>query len=521
MYPLARKNKRGPVLDAKAMFPSRICILLAAWLAIVSAQPVSAQPVSAQPVVPQSVEYIVTLQDGLVWNIGTDDLAVMCAANSSIYGSAAGSISRAEMLAPGIALVLGTDATMDLLFQDPRVLTVESNEQYTVQPIYPAHVEEEARTWGIDRIDGALDGAVERGEYDGKGVTVYIVDTGIYGGHNEFLASGKSRVQAGMDFTVAPPGKANFDCHGHGTHTASIAAGKTFGFATRASIVPVKVLSCGGAGSLANVIRGIEWSASRPGPKVISMSLGGSYSSAMNKAVAAATEKGALVVVAAGNSAVDACDSSPASERTAITVAATTSRDDRASYSNFGPCVDIFAPGSDITAAGTTAPDATRTMSGTSMACPYVSGVAATVMQELAAKGVKNITPAQVQATITEWAEKGVVIDARAANIFLNNKAAAVPTAMPTRKGATKPPTLMPTTAMPSQSPTATPTSLPTRMTPCTRYGSEERCTNDSKCVWLPFWRCQKRDFCGFRCMATCLARDCAWTNGRCAKPRA
>ncbi len=236
-----------------------------------------------------------------------------------------------------------------------------------------------APAWGIDRIDQTalpLDGRIIL-PATGAGVTAYIVDTGIRADHVEF----GGRVTSG--YTAVSDGNGSNDCNGHGTHVAGTVAGSTVGVAPSAILVPVRVLSCSGGGSTAGVIAGLNWMIADhlPGvPAVANMSLGGGYSPALNSAVAAAVADGIVFAVAAGNETADACGVSPASEPTAITVGSTTSTDARSSFSNYGPCLDIFAPGSSILSAWIGSATETATISGTSMAAPHVAGAAAVLL---------------------------------------------------------------------------------------------------------------------------------------------
>jgi subtilisin family serine protease len=231
-------------------------------------------------------------------------------------------------------------------------------------------------TWGLDRIDQAdrpLD-LLYHYNGGGAGTTAFIIDTGIRADHVEF----GNRVLSG--YTAISDGGGTADCNGHGTHVSGTVGGTTWGVAKQVTLTPVRVLDCRGSGSWSGVISGIDWvAANAPAHSVANMSLGGGKSASVNSAVAGAVSKGVTMVVAAGNSSADACNYSPASEPTAVTVGATTSTDARASYSNYGTCVDIFAPGTNITSAWNTSSSATSTISGTSMASPHVTGVAALV----------------------------------------------------------------------------------------------------------------------------------------------
>ena len=249
---------------------------------------------------------------------------------------------------------------------DPNVQYVEQVQEYTTQ------VDQPNATWGIDRIDQE-DGTDGKYSYTstGSGVTAYIIDTGILTSHNEFggRASWGETTVGGQDT----------DCNGHGTHVAGTVGGATYGVAKGVTLKAVKVLNCAGSGSTTSVVSGIDWVVGDhgTGKAVANMSLGGGASSAIDAAVGRGTSDGVVFVVAAGNSSANACNYSPARVSAAITVGATTSSDARASYSNFGTCVDIFAPGSGITSAWKNSNTATKTISGTSMASPHVAGAVA------------------------------------------------------------------------------------------------------------------------------------------------
>ena len=245
------------------------------------------------------------------------------------------------------------------------------------QTVSLVQVENQA-TWGLDRIDQADQPLDTLYHYNavGSGVNAFIIDTGIRPDHVEF----SGRLSTG--FTAIADGRGTTDCNGHGTHVAGTVGGTIWGVAKQVALTPVRVLDCRGSGTWSGVIAGIDWVANTTArPAVANMSLGGGKSTSVNDAVAGAVAKGVTMVVAAGNSSADACNYSPASAPEAVTVGATTSGDARASYSNYGACVDIFAPGSSITSAWNTGSSATNTISGTSMASPHVAGVAALVSQ--------------------------------------------------------------------------------------------------------------------------------------------
>jgi subtilisin family serine protease len=232
--------------------------------------------------------------------------------------------------------------------------------------------------WGLDRIDQRdlpLDKAYNY-PGQGKGVNAYIIDTGIRISHSDF----GGRASVGHD--AMNDGKNGIDCNGHGTHVASTVGGNTYGVAKNAKLYAVRVLSCSGSGSTAGVIAGVDWvTNNHQKPAVANMSLGGGADRAMDDAVRRSVAAGITYVLAAGNDNADACGSSPARTPEAITVGATTNSDARASFSNFGSCVDIFAPGHNITAGWYTSDTDTKTISGTSMASPHTAGVVALYLE--------------------------------------------------------------------------------------------------------------------------------------------
>jgi len=286
----------------------------------------------------------------------------------------------------------------------------------------PGPVTRAAASWGLDRIDQAalpLNGTISTPQ-NGSGVTAYVIDTGVRPDHADF----GGRVAGG--FSSINDGNGSNDCNGHGTHVAGTVAGTAYGVAPGATVVPVRVLSCNGSGSTSGVIAGIDWAVRHHQagtPAVANMSLGGVSSPALNAAVAAGVADGITFAVAAGNSDADACDASPASEPSALTVGSTTSADGRSSFSNWGSCLDIFAPGSSIRSAYHTSPTATATLSGTSMASPHVAGAAALLLSS-----TPSATPDAVRAAMVQGATGGAISDPRSpTNLLLNVSAGITP----------------------------------------------------------------------------------------------
>nr|BFE70908.1 hypothetical protein GCM10020092_042090 [Actinoplanes digitatis] len=234
-------------------------------------------------------------------------------------------------------------------------------------------------------------------------MSVYVLDSGIRIGHRDF----GGRARYGWDF-IGGDAKAD-DCNGHGTHVAGTVGGAQYGVAKRVRLVAVRVLDCKGKGSYAKMVAGIDWIiAHAAGPAVVNMSIDGPPSRALDDAVKRAVAAGITFVVAAGNESRDACDFSPAREPSALTVAATDRGDRRAGFSNYGRCVDLFAPGLAITSDWKSSDKAHQVMSGTSMAAPHVAGAAALL---LAAH--RTWKPSSVRVALLRAASQGKVTSAR------------------------------------------------------------------------------------------------------------
>ncbi|AGK06276.1 peptidase S8 and S53 subtilisin kexin sedolisin [Meiothermus ruber DSM 1279] len=293
------------------------------------------------------------------------------------------------------------------LRQDPRVAYIEADQVMSISAT------QTGATWGLDRIDQRtlpLSGTFTYSN-TGSGVNAYIIDTGIRVSHSEFGG------RATAVFDAIGDGQNGNDCNGHGTHVAGTVGGTVYGVAKSVRLYAVRVLNCSGSGSNSGVIAGVDWvrqNARRPA--VANMSLGGGVSSALDTAVSNAINAGITFVLAAGNSNRDACQFSPARVAAGITVGATTSSDTRASYSNYGSCLDLFAPGSSITSAWISSNTSINTISGTSMAAPHVAGVAALYLQSN-----PTASPATVRNAIVSNATVGVVRSAgsRSPNLLL------------------------------------------------------------------------------------------------------
>ena len=308
----------------------------------------------------------------------------------------------------GFAVALPEQA-VEALSRNPNVAYIEPDS------VIWAIGSQSSPTWGLNRIDQRalpLDSTYNY-DYTGSGVTAYIIDTGIYLGHTEF----GGRASSGLD--AIDGGNAD-DCNGHGTHVAGSVGGTKYGVAKDVQLVAVRVLDCGGSGTTSGVIAGIDWvTANAIKPAVANMSLGGGASTSLDTAVKNSIASGISYAVAAGNGnffgiAQDACKYSPARVPEAMTIGATDSTDAKASWSNYGNCVDWFAPGVSITSAWYTSATATNTISGTSMATPHTTGVAALYLQ-----AHPGSTPQQVRDGLYGATTKGIVTNSKTVNNHL------------------------------------------------------------------------------------------------------
>jgi subtilisin family serine protease len=302
-----------------------------------------------------------------------------------------------------------SDAARQGLLRDARVARVEPDGIVTIVTT------QTGATWGLDRIDQhSLPLSTTFGYTNtGLGVTAYVIDTGIRVDHSEF----GGRASSGFD---AVDGGAADDCNGHGTHVAGTIGGGTYGVAKGVSLVAVRVLDCGGSGTWSGVIAGLDWvTANHATPAVANMSLGGGRNASVDDAVRSMIASGVATAIAAGNGnlagvAQDACRYSPARVAEAMTIGATDKTDRKASWSNYGKCVDWFAPGVGITSAWSTSSTATTTISGTSMATPHTAGVAALYLQSNPAASAQTVHDALYTNTT-----KGIVTSSKTANNHL------------------------------------------------------------------------------------------------------
>jgi subtilisin family serine protease len=300
----------------------------------------------------------------------------------------------------GFAVEQMTEGQARALADNPAVAYVEED------GVASGGVTQSPATWGLDRIDQRDLPLSNSYTYTttASDVHVYVLDSGIRATHTEFGG------RATLDYTAISDGYGADDCHGHGTHVAGTVGGATYGVAKAVRLHSVRVLDCNNRGSWSGIIAGVDWvTANHVKPAVANMSLGGGANQATDDAVRRSITAGVTYVIAAMNENVDACNTSPARTPQALTVGATTTSDSRASYSNYGSCLDLFAPGSNITSASRLSNTGTEVMSGTSMATPHVAGVAALYLTLN-----PSATPTQVATALLDNTTPGKVLSAGA-----------------------------------------------------------------------------------------------------------
>jgi aqualysin 1 len=343
--------------------------------------------------VAQSVpgEYVVVLKDPQP-GVAAQSASLAASNLTAQYGGSVFFVY--EHALKGFAVRMKADQARALAAH-PDVKYVQENQVFTATAV------QNNATWGIDRIDQRDLPLSTTYVYNatGVGVHAYIIDTGIRVTHSEFAG------RASVGFDSIGDGQNGNDCNGHGTHVAGTVGGSTYGVAKGVTLHAVRVLDCAGSGTTAGVVAGVDWvTNNRILPAVANMSLGGGADQVLDDSVRRSINAGVTYALAAGNESTDGCTRSPARTLEAITVGATTSTDARASFSNYGTCLDIFGPGNSITSSWNTNDSATNTISGTSMATPHVCGVAALFLQNNPAA-----SPAAVAAALTTNATPGKV----------------------------------------------------------------------------------------------------------------
>lgn len=349
---------------------------------------------------PVKNEYIVVLNDLAAGPKGKHSLVPTVAANlKAIHGGILKRVYQHALLGYTVRM---SEAAAQRLSLDPRVAFVQEDSEITLSTT------QTGATWGIDRIDQRNLPLSTTYSYTatGAGVKAYVIDTGIRATHQEIAG----RVLAGTNTVDATP--STEDCNGHGTHVSGTIGGTTYGVAKGVTLVAVRVFGCGSSTTTAAIIAGVDWVTGNHQagePAVANMSLGGGANAALDTAVRNMIADGVSCAIAAGNGnilgfPVNSCNQSPSRVAEGITVGASDINDAKASFSNFGTCVDLHAPGVNITSSWATSDTATNTINGTSMATPHVVGVAALYLQTN-----PLASPALVQQTIKDLSTKGVV----------------------------------------------------------------------------------------------------------------
>ncbi len=367
----------------------RFAVLLAALAAVLAA------PSFAAAAAPPSDQYIVVLEPGA-------NAAAVADEHRARHGAALKHVYARALNGYAARIPAGRLAA---LRSDSRVAYVEPDAEVT------ASATQMSATWGLDRVDQRalpLSGTYAYAG-SGTGVTAYVVYTGIRATHTDF----GGRVRSG--YTAIADGRGTSDCNGHGTHVAGTVGGAAYGVAKSVSLVPVRVLDCNGSGTTSGVIAGVDWvTRNAVKPAVANMSLGGGASSSLDTAVQNSIASGISYSLAAGNEGLDACLGSPARVAEGLTIGASTSADAKPSWSNWGNCVDFFAPGASITSAYHSSDTATATMSGTSMAAPHTAGAAAVYLET-----APTATPTQVASHLGNATTKGIVTSSLTTNNHL------------------------------------------------------------------------------------------------------
>ncbi|GGR57779.1 S8 family peptidase [Streptomyces roseolus] len=394
--PTHRTSRRNLIAATTTAASAVVVAALVTGLAVAPAQAASAPAPEGVVVAagsPDAVEgsYLVTLEPDAGFAAGSAKGRGLIAG----YGGTVGKTFGAALNGYTVSL---DAAAARRLAADPAVATVEQNR------VVRADATQSNAPWGLDRIDQAalpLSGTYTYPDSAGAGVTAYVIDTGVRVSHGELAGRAVDGYDAVEGDNVAQDG------NGHGTHVATTLAGSTYGVAKAAKVVAVRVLDANGSGTTAGVVAGIDWvTAHHPAgaPAVANLSLGGGASTTLDNAVKRSIADGVTYAVAAGNSGVNARNSSPARVTEALTVGATDSADAKASWSNYGAVLDLFAPGVSIKAGWHTGDTATHTISGTSMATPHVAGAAAVYLA-----GHPSATPAQVATALVNGATPGKV----------------------------------------------------------------------------------------------------------------